>query len=76
MTQEQNFLESWTPDYTNDKGEKFYEKGKVAIMLSEYAQTGNAKVTMNFPCRHCDKSFSDEYELEAHVTRNHNQFSA
>lgn len=75
MTEEQKYLESWPPDYTNEKGEQFYEKGKVAIMLSEHAQSKNPKTSLIFPCRFCDCSFADEYDLEAHVSRKHNQFS-
>lgn len=37
MTQEQEFTENWTPDEITFKG-SFYEKGKVEIMLFEYAQ--------------------------------------
>lgn len=36
----------------------------------------NVPVIGSFPCRFCDRTFTDEYELEAHVNRNHNQFSA
>jgi hypothetical protein len=38
MTREMEVLKMWTPDYTNDEGEEFYTKGKVSIILSEYAQ--------------------------------------
>lgn len=37
MTNEQKFLESWTPDLKNENGE-FYRSEKVAIILFEYAQ--------------------------------------
>lgn len=39
MTKEQEILESWTADYITDEAVEFYEKGKVSIILSEYAQT-------------------------------------
>ncbi len=29
----------------------------------------------SYPCRFCDSVFYDEYDLEAHVNFNHNQFS-
>jgi len=44
MTKAQEFLQSWTPDYTNEKGEQFYESGKVSIILSEYIQIRDGKL--------------------------------
>lgn len=33
------------------------------------------KAKESYPCRFCDGVFTDEYDLDAHVNRNHNQFN-
>lgn len=38
QTPEKAHLSSWTPDYVNEKGEEFYDKRKVEIILFEYRQ--------------------------------------
>lgn len=47
-----------------------YENDNATKEITERAYESKA-----FPCRFCSAEFTDEYELEAHVVFNHNQFS-
>lgn len=42
---------------------------------SSASNNGKPIVSGSLPCRFCDAQFTDEYDLEAHVQFNHNQFS-
>lgn len=50
----------------------------VLTAVDEYSSASNNGkpiVSGSLPCRFCDVEFTDEYDLEAHVQFNHNQFS-